>query len=1314
MRPGLQLILGATVFAITLQSVAAVRVALMDFSTDDNNYRSMQRAADFTSLLQTRLQGESDVEWVERAQLERARHELELSAMGMLSAGHPIRLGRWVKADWMITGHFSKDDKNRRILSLEVIDLRHADLIASNTVVLPDIKIAQIQPEKEWINLAVENIRHLLSESKMRQRNAAWKVRIALLFLANTHRFGGGIHMRETLGTLGQSLSDAFRSAVATNDRIWLIRFPKAYRSLEESELVLEGLVEADPAAWQQVADLYVWGEYYGISKPVAGKRVYRIIVRLHLWDGVSVPKSIEEEIPCAPDGRVSSVELLERVNRLVSFVITNAHKRTAQGDFREIRREIANSVLRSYDQMTLLPSGSRDSIGWYDADRFESAVRMLETACFFDPDNAKARLLYISTRWEPRIGHPSKVEFWSKWRCSIAWAKYVNRFGLAPPPVQLLFPQHPNDDVCEPYVQSVEDFLGTFPQWYPNEWTEGGKKLPPIIDFTLAQAELRGFPSEIPLDLAYKWRKEVEAECWRRITHVAEFITAGHWQPKNSRSWWFLSSMLRRILNADQPPSARLALLEKIWPACIEYAKKHEHDPIFMLDGLFSLLEQPVRELCEQAGKPDRAAQLLAMIPRKQPPEEATPAGNIPRTLPSCAPVLGIGPYPEWLGDTRAFLSMFSLYPPNPALPKIKPPVQKFSFPPHFDVQAVSQIGFLNGKLLLVATDQRLALSTDPNADVSSETVPERSRLWVLEPGASGPTLFEPALFTKNVRQFLIEDNRLWVCGEAVGYMDLKLRGFRKQTLSDGYDLQSAEGITRVNHDIFTASGFSLRRFDTQQNRWHVLELPPGSFRSSSVSPCLFAGNKDWLCYVVGTIVFYNARNKGWVFLAPEETLPRIGNVTCVTSSDLLEIGVLLCIGADESSFWFGGYDGLCVCVPNTGRFQAWQSPKFIYGPMSISMISFSSPNPSAELSNRVQHTMKKVLAERIRVYATTRVTSPTSDPLNLRWRIPGSVTALAHDGDFLWFGTENYWGAHLLMLHKPTLRLVGCCEMNLRGKISSLAVSGTDVWIGTTDSDNLLLRLPKAPFLAIPQDRWVPFAISDEERATIIRGMSKRDQAMYAFYARDDHSVVSLLGDIDPQKASIEEMFILAYSYASTNVNRFDLAKVWLERIMARYPDSPWSEVARAAIVDCELRQLEQEVKGLESRKFDRNGDGSIDEAERAAMETDLRRPGDQDELAQKRLLLELERIVRRYDHNNDRALDLPELERLRQTIDVYLKADRDMPQLRVRIRFLNPLLSDKLPAASVMLETYDTNKDGKLDAAELSVLAGKLKRN
>ena len=76
-----------------LQLNAGPRVALMNFSTDDNSYRSAQTAVDLTVLVQAKLPDVRTVEWVERSQLELAEKELSLAALSSDNCGALLRWG---------------------------------------------------------------------------------------------------------------------------------------------------------------------------------------------------------------------------------------------------------------------------------------------------------------------------------------------------------------------------------------------------------------------------------------------------------------------------------------------------------------------------------------------------------------------------------------------------------------------------------------------------------------------------------------------------------------------------------------------------------------------------------------------------------------------------------------------------------------------------------------------------------------------------------------------------------------------------------------------------------------------------------------------------------------------------------------------------------------------------------------------------------------------------------------------------------------------------------------------------------------------
>ena len=128
-----------------------IRVALMDFAVDDNSYRSAQTAAAFSSLLQIEVANESGFEWVERAQLDRAKKELHLSEMDLLSGTADVRRGKWVKADWLVTGRFSLDDESRRLLFVEITDLHHADVLATMLdMKQPAEPVSPVSAKNDW------------------------------------------------------------------------------------------------------------------------------------------------------------------------------------------------------------------------------------------------------------------------------------------------------------------------------------------------------------------------------------------------------------------------------------------------------------------------------------------------------------------------------------------------------------------------------------------------------------------------------------------------------------------------------------------------------------------------------------------------------------------------------------------------------------------------------------------------------------------------------------------------------------------------------------------------------------------------------------------------------------------------------------------------------------------------------------------------------------------------------------------------------------------------------------------------------------
>jgi Ca2+-binding EF-hand superfamily protein len=346
----------------------------------------------------------------------------------------------------------------------------------------------------------------------------------------------------------------------------------------------------------------------------------------------------------------------------------------------------------------------------------------------------------------------------------------------------------------------------------------------------------------------------------------------------------------------------------------------------------------------------------------------------------------------------------------------------------------------------------------------------------------------------------------------------------------------------------------------------------------------------------------------------------------------------------------------------------------------------------------------LTKLASERQQRKADRKNQKDEIDPLHITSRIPGGVAALANDGDFLWLGIGN----NLLLLHKPSLSLVAGCNLGVRHSIASLAISDTYVWAGTAFGDNSLLRLQKAEFMSVPRSHWVGLAVTPQERERFVKEMSLRDQALYAFYCGDDARVVQLLEGTDPGKASLEKMFLLAWCYDAAGVDDPQKAKAWCERIITNYPDSPWADFASEAISENDVSHSEKQLREQGLALFDRNRNGALDDAEKRAMAKDPTYARAQQAVLVMQTSLEMNRIVRRYDADGDGRLDEPELDNMTRMITLLLTAEREMPQAVERNSLLARLISEKATAALEILKHYDSDKDGKVNADELSALA------
>lgn len=1312
---------------------AAVRVALLDFSTDDNSYRSIQAAADFTSLVQIGLANEPQTEWVERAQIHLAKKEFALAEMKAAGGASPVQRGRMLGADWLVTGHFSSDDREQPTLSFQVIEVEHADVIASDTVVLPEVAGGNNRFGAKQVEIAATSLRRLFADARSNAAQARDQARLAFLFFVDT---GANPYARVPEG-FSRELLQALERAAITNQHVRLLRFPKAYQATEESEMAVDGIIGAAQDRWRQTADLYAWGKYATTTKFAAGTRDSKLDVELSLWNGVGPPEVVKETLPLGAEDGLSAGQTTDLINRLVARVLAAAKRAEGTQDSAAIRQDIATSILKTYVGM---PGRGPVDLSLQAQESFAEAAHMLETACFFDPNNADARFLWITCRYG--FGFDLKNAFWSKWRRNQAWKDYVERFGMQPGQGALPSVRRGSEAIPSAFHQSLEEVIALFPQWHSSEemaledqWRREGTHT------ALMSAEYHGFPKEMPHDLAMNWRKELEGELWMRLTKLVEFLKSSDWTLPDKMPSLILSRVVRDILASDQTPSARLALLEGIWPVCAKCAQRFGEQWIVGAGELATDTKGAIVALCAQAGKPEKADELRAMLTQPATPAatDSTPSNatvvrgrqtnaikptassvGIPRESDSAAgkrpaqPATGVSPIPSsvsrdprmvatpvWMKDPMSLFRMFRLYPPNVLPVEARSEIQVVQFPPRYEVKVIKQMEFRGGQVWILAMDERSAPTSAARPDVSAERLERVSRLWCLDAEGTKPTLFKAEGMPSNINAMLFHRDQLWLAGDSVVALNLQDQATRRFGVADGLMLREVDVLAAAGARLFAAGDlFELSSFDPASAKWTRFPRPMANLSYCAESRYVLTANEQWLGYVAGSALFHNFTRGTW--------------------TNLTELGDTICFAPDGERFWAGGERGLRRFDPVRHAIERWNSPVFLESPMIglvgsgifMSQANIRSPQ-LAQAEEQIFGCLRKLEQARYRAHLAKTNHAGPYDPFYLDARIPGRVRALANDGDFLWLGINNYFGSYLLLLHKPSLSLVAGHTMGVRETISSLAVSDQYVWVGTEYGDNTLLRLNKRAFLAVPRSQWSSIAVSAAERARAVLGMSKPDQALYAFYAGDDERVVQLLGDLHPEKAELPEMLMLAWSSDASGVDNPGQCRAWFDRISTRYPDSPWARYAAAAAKTNEVAHEARRVHTLALARFDRNHDGVLNAAERRAMERDAAYAGEEKKLAVQQTAIDMEEIVKRYDHDSDMRLNLEELRFLRQTITVYLDAKQTLGNVLPRKRVLDPLLSKRTPSAEEMLKRYDTDHDGKLSAAELSVLATELQK-
>jgi hypothetical protein len=515
----------------------AVRVALMTFTTGDNSYRSSQAADDLAAALQAELSARSEFVWVERVDLKAVERELELSELGLPDATGALRRGRFTAADWIVTGAFAIHTNGQWKLTVEVIDVRRADLLAARTAELSRTAHPTLKSALSQLGTITAETRESLRLASRRWEAVGSRRAVALFMMMNAEA-----------DEIESRVAFALENPGEGETPLRALRLARKEQSFGENELILLGLTRENPEAWEKLADAYVWGWVTvrpGQAEGVLPSPHWIPVLEANVWQHRHQARaiSIDGEPVRSPDAALPQAEqLASRLDRELRAALKSSDQEKVPGN---VRAQMAQSLL---DRALTWGAGSRwaarrEQTVRASNEKMEQQIRLLETACFFDPANQQAAELLLRMRWNPgSAGH----SFWSYFHGSEAWGHHVERFGFSTNLWKGTSLEVDPASLKEAYVLSAFRLV---------EQSRLGNK------------EDYDFPRDMSGHVARKWLSGFTSELVKRALKTLDEPTT------RSLAWPILVDGLtgnpKQLMMVE--PSLRRQAIEALWPALLE-----------------------------------------------------------------------------------------------------------------------------------------------------------------------------------------------------------------------------------------------------------------------------------------------------------------------------------------------------------------------------------------------------------------------------------------------------------------------------------------------------------------------------------------------------------------------------------------------------------------------------------------------------------------------------------------------------------------------------------------------------------------------
>lgn len=521
-------------------SMPTVSVAALPFFIlGDAWYPSVEAAHDFGLALQAGLQNIDGVRWVERAEIEKIESELVRGTAGLLSPSQKMNIGRWVKADILLTGVLSVDEGLGRELKLQTVDAHRGDLLAERKLWLKQPSGLPYTVASSHLEAAAAAAREVLAEARTRLCMVESQRVLAPLFIGNR---------TARTSRLDAKVMDLHRAILraGSDNNIRVLNLEGSSQATYETELAISGLALGNPDEWKSVADYYLWGwiEETGDASVPFDEMPVRMV--LEVWSGGTVAKSFSVET------KVTEMEAAAKklTRQVVTTLLASPRPQTTQND-----RLHAAKILFDHARELIgkEPSSMRlDQGNHWLVTRWLLSMRALDAARFFAPEDAEIAATWLLQRWYDSLHFPTAEDhdpssartFWNRWRRKTDWDEHISRFGMEGLR-KVALAVRKNDKTLFSVFQTAKDA--------PLDWHFQ-------INEDIYKRVLNGghgIPDGMPMTLRRKWCNELaQATADSLLKALSERTERTHYSP----------SFMSRDLEFFLPVEKRLELAKSQW----------------------------------------------------------------------------------------------------------------------------------------------------------------------------------------------------------------------------------------------------------------------------------------------------------------------------------------------------------------------------------------------------------------------------------------------------------------------------------------------------------------------------------------------------------------------------------------------------------------------------------------------------------------------------------------------------------------------------------------------------------------------------